>query len=116
MLLFHTEICHLEDFNLIQFSEVLFACYSKRDFNGEKELHITMNIFNNKYNCHNISVHRLHLQFILVKGKNISEWYSEIHEQKKGRDHIPAVRNISCPSSAGFFEPETGAYRKNVKT
>jgi hypothetical protein len=25
-------------------------------------------------------------------------------------DVLPAVRKISSPSSAGFFEPETGAY------
>jgi hypothetical protein len=25
-------------------------------------------------------------------------------------DILPAVRKISSPSSAGFFEPETGAY------
>lgn len=29
---------------------------------------------------------------------------------------MPAARKISCPSSAGFFEPETGAYTKNTNT
>lgn len=28
---------------------------------------------------------------------------------------LPAVRNISCPSTAGFLDPETGACRKCTK-
>lgn len=36
-----------------------------------------------------------------------------MHALRELGNGLPAVRNISCPSSAGFLEPETGACSKH---
>ena len=42
-------------------------------------------------------------------------WMFEFTEQQTMNRHevwlSPAVRKMSCPSSAGFFDPDTGASR-----